>query len=85
MLYLKVLINALQSDEVKEEAKASLVACLYSHTLQEITTAADEVFTKAAGKVNRDKPAQVLFVLTSVCGFEGDPRNAATSSVPKGR
>lgn len=85
VLYLKVLINALQSDQVKEQAKTAMVGCLYGHSLGEITKAADEVFAKAPDKVHREKPAEVLVVLTNICGFEGDPTQTAPAGVPNGR
>ncbi|WP_404481458.1 hypothetical protein [Novosphingobium sp. BL-52-GroH] len=79
VLYLKVLISALQSDEVKEEAKSTLVGCLYENPLGKISEGMDKVFAENADKVHRDKPAEVFAVLAAVCGYKGDPTQPAKS------
>jgi hypothetical protein len=82
VLYLKVLISALQSDQVKEEAKSALVGCLYENPLGKISESVDKVIAENADKVHRDKPAEVFGVLTAVCGYKGDPTQPAPASVP---
>jgi hypothetical protein len=82
VLYLKVLISALQSDQVKEEAKSALVGCLYEAPLGKISEEMDKVFTTNADKVHRDKPAEVFAVLTAVCGYKGDPTQPAPAASP---
>lgn len=82
VLYLKVLISALQSDQVKEEAKSALVACLYQAPLGKITEEMDKVFAENPEKVHRDKPAEVFAVLTAVCGYKGDPTQPTPASAP---
>lgn len=82
VLYLKVLISALQSDQVKEEAKSALVACLYEAPLGKISEEMDKVFAENPEKVHRDKPAEVFAVLTAVCGYKGDPTQPSPASVP---
>lgn len=85
VLYLKVLISALQSDQIKDEAKSALVGCLYENPLGKISESMDKVFTENAEKVHRDKPAEVLAVLTAVCGYQGDPTQPAPAAAPAGR
>jgi hypothetical protein len=85
VLYLKVLISALQSDQIKQDAKSALVGCLYENPLGKISESMDKVFAENADKVHRDKPAEVLAVLTAVCGFQGDPTQPAPAPAPSGR
>jgi len=82
VLYLKVLISALQSEQVKDEAKSALVGCLYEAPLGKISEEMDKVFTTNADKVHRDKPAEVISLLTAVCGYKGDPTQPAPASAP---
>ncbi len=85
VLYLKVLIGALQSDQVKEDAKAALVGCLYENPLGKISEGMDKVIAQNADKVHRDKPAEVFAVLTAVCGYKGDPTQPAPANPTSGR
>lgn len=85
VLYLKVLISALQSDQIKGEAKSALVGCLYENPLGKISESMDKVFSQNAEKVHRDKPSEVLAVLTAVCGYKGDPTQPASAAAPSGR
>ncbi|HUD28283.1 MAG TPA: hypothetical protein VMQ93_05375 [Novosphingobium sp.] len=85
VLYLKVLISALQSDQIKDEAKSALVGCLYENPLGKISESMDKVFAENADKVHRDKPSEVLAVLTAVCGYKGDPTQPAPAAAPTGR
>lgn len=82
VLYLKVLISALQSDEVKEDAKTTLVGCLYSAPLGKITEEMDKVIAQNADKVHRDKPAELFSVMTAVCGYKGNPTQPASAAAP---
>lgn len=85
VLYLKVLIGALQSNEVKDDAKSALVGCLYGAPLGKISEEMDKVFAENAEKVHRDKPAEVFAVLTAVCGYKGDPTQPAPTNGSTGR
>jgi len=85
VLYLKVLISALQSDQVKEEAKSALVGCLYENSLGKISEGVDKVIAENADKVQRDKPAEVFAVLTAVCGYKGDPTQPSPAAPTTGR
>ncbi|WP_159976124.1 MULTISPECIES: hypothetical protein [unclassified Novosphingobium] len=85
VLYLKVLISALQSDQVKEEAKSALVGCLYENSLGKISEGMDKVIAENADKVQRDKPAEVFAVLAAVCGYKGDPTQPPPANPTNGR
>ena len=85
VLYLTVLISALQSEQIKDEAKTALVGCLYDNPLSKITDSMDKVFAENADKVHREKPSEVLAVLTAVCGYKGDPTQPAPAAAPAGR
>jgi len=86
MLYLKVLISALQSDKVEQPVKGALVGCLYNNSLGKITESMDKLIAENPGKVSRDNPNQLLSALAAVCGYQvdsGATPTAPTTSAPK--
>jgi hypothetical protein len=94
MLYLKVLISALQSDKVEQPVKGALVGCLYNNSLGKITDSMDKLIAENPGKVSREDPNQVLSALAAVCGYHpagaaagapGAPAPAPTKAAPTGR
>jgi hypothetical protein len=97
MLYLKVLISALQSDKVEQPVKGALVGCLYNNSLGKITDSMDKLIAENPGKVSRDDPNQVLSALAAVCGYRPEgaaagapgasvtPAPAPTKTAPAGR
>lgn len=92
MLYLKVLISALQSDKIEQPAKGALVGCLYNNSLGKITESMDKLIAANPGKVSRDNPNQLLGALAAVCGYEPTAAAAAQpgatpkpTSTPTGR
>lgn len=84
VLYLKVLISALQSEKVEEPAKTALVGCIYGNSLSKISDSMDKVIAENAGKVSRDNPSQLLSVMVQICGYRPQqaPASAAPSAVP---
>jgi hypothetical protein len=96
MLYLKVLISALQSDKVEQPVKGALVGCLYNNSLGKITDAMDKLIAENPGKVSRDNPNQVLSAMVAVCGYRAEgaapaagptatPTPAPKTTAPQGR
>jgi hypothetical protein len=77
MLYLKVLISALQSDKVEEPIKGALVGCLYDNSLGKITESMDKVIAENPGKIHRDNPNELLVVMAQICGYQPAPAGAA--------
>lgn len=70
---LRVLIGALQSDKVDNQAKAALIGCLYDNSLRKISDAVDKVIAANPGKINRTNPDQILSVIVGVCGYRPAP------------
>ena len=94
MLYLKVMISALQSDDIQQPVKGGLVGCLYNNSLGAITTSTNKLIVENPGKVGRDNPNQVLGALVAVCGINPDeaagapkatPAKPSSKAVPAGR
>jgi hypothetical protein len=81
MLYLKVLISALQSDKVEEPIKGALVGCLYDNSLGKITESMDKVIAENPGKIHRDNPNELLVVMAQICGYK--PAAAGAPGAPK--
>ena len=82
LLYLRVLISGLQSDNVEEPVKGALVGCLYNNSLGTITSSVDTLITDNPGKVSRDQPTQVLSAILAVCGYQAETSDAAPSGRP---
>jgi hypothetical protein len=82
MLYLKVLISALQSDKIEQPVKGALVGCLYNNSLGKITDSMEKLIADNPGKVSRDNPNQVLSALVAVCGYRAEGAAAAPSATP---
>jgi hypothetical protein len=95
MLYLKVLISALQSDKIEQPVKGALVGCVYNNSLGKITDSMEKLIAENPGKVSRDNPNQVLSALLAVCGYGAGtatagpagatPTPAPTTTTPSGR
>ena len=93
MLYLKVLISALQSDKIEQPVKGALVGCLYNNSLGKITESMEKLIAENPGKVSRDNPNQVLSALVAVCGYQPEsaagtgaaPTPAPKTTTPQGR
>ncbi|MET1754882.1 hypothetical protein ABVV53_05325 [Novosphingobium sp. RD2P27] len=85
MLYLKVLISALQADKLDQGIKGALVGCLYNNTLGTITESMDKLIAANPDKVSRDDPNQLLQALAAVCGFQPEAPTPASSDKPTGR
>ena len=93
MLYLKVLISALQSDKIEQPVKGALVGCLYNNSLGKITESMDKLIADNPGKVSRDNPTQLLSALVAVCGYQPEgaagagtaPTPAPKTTAPQGR
>lgn len=78
MLYLKVLISALQSETIEQPIKGALVGCLYNDSLGAITENMGKLIAQNPGKVSRDNPTQVLSAMLAVCGYQ--PEDTPTQS-----
>ena len=84
MLYLRVLISALQSDKVEQPVKGALVGCLYNNSLSTISGSMDKVIAQNPDKIHRDNPSELLSAMAQICGYT--PAAAAGSEkAPKGR
>jgi hypothetical protein len=87
-----VLASAMQSDKVPEGVKAALMGCIYSNKLETISDAIDKLIAANPGKVDRNKPEDLLSAMVAVCGYKGDATAPAAanpaappSGAPKGR
>lgn len=86
MLYLKVLISALQSETIEQPIKGALVGCLYNASLGTITENMGKLIAQNPGKVSRDNPTQVLSALLAVCGYDSAAaKPGAKPAAPAGR
>lgn len=87
MLYLKVLISGLQSEQVPEPVKGALVGCIYGNSLGKITESMDKVIAENPGKISRDNPSQLLSLMAQICGYKPDAAAGAapTKPAPQGR
>jgi len=87
MLYLKVLISALQSETIEQPIKGALVGCLYNESLGAITENMGKLIAQNPGKVSKDNPTQVLSAMLAVCGYRSEDApaqpGAATKPAPK--
>jgi len=82
VLYLKVLISGLQSDQVEQPVKGALVGCIYGASLGKITEAMDKLIADNPGKVSRDNPTQLLSAMLAVCGYKPEGGAAKTTPTP---
>lgn len=87
-----VLASAMQSDKVPEGVKAALMGCIYSNKLETIGDAIDKLIAANPGKVDREKPEDLLSAMVAVCGYKGDAAPPAANApakppagAPKGR
>ncbi|MBT0669107.1 hypothetical protein HT136_12120 [Novosphingobium profundi] len=84
VLYLHVLIAALESKDVEEPVKSALVGCLYNNSLGTIGKSMDGLIAQNGDKIHRDKPNEVLQAMAVVCGYRPEGKPAAPSG-GKGR
>ncbi|NWK96607.1 hypothetical protein DM806_13225 [Sphingobium lactosutens] len=75
---LRIVMTALQSNEVEQPVKNALFDCLYSNSIGEISAEADKVIAANAGKVDRKDASQMLAVIAGTCGY----RPAAAAGKP---
>ncbi len=87
-----VLASAMQSDKVPEGVKAALMGCIYSNKLETIGDAIDKLIAANPGKIDREKPEDLLSAMVAVCGYKGDAAAPAANApakppagAPKGR
>lgn len=66
---LRIVMTALQSNEVEQPVKNALFDCLYSNSIGEISAASDKVIAANAGKVDRKDASQMLAVVAGTCGY----------------
>ncbi|MEW9855460.1 hypothetical protein [Novosphingobium sp. M1R2S20] len=85
MLYLKVLISALQAEELNQGVKGALVGCLYNNTLGTITQSMDKLIAENPDKISRDNPNQLLQGLAAVCGYQPEASSSKSDGKPAGR
>ncbi|MGF7153252.1 hypothetical protein [Novosphingobium gossypii] len=82
MLYLKVLISGLQSEQVPEPVKSALVGCIYDNSLGKITESMDKVIAENSGKISRDNPSELLSLMAQICGYKPAAGAAGTAPAP---
>lgn len=74
---LRIVMTALQSNEVEQPVKNALFDCLYSNSIGEISAASDKVIAANAGKVDRKDASQMLAVVAGTCGYRPGAAAAA--------
>ncbi|HUD94438.1 hypothetical protein [Sphingobium sp.] len=80
---LRVVMTALQSNEVEQPVKNALFDCLYSNSIGEISAEADKVIAANAGKVDRKDASQMLAVIAGTCGYRPAAGKPAAKPAPK--
>ncbi|SEQ71461.1 hypothetical protein [Sphingobium sp. YR768] len=80
---LRIVMTALQSNEVEQPVKNALFDCLYSNSIGEISAQADKVIAANAGKVDRKDASQMLAVVAGTCGYRPPATKPAAKSAPK--
>ncbi|QGP80855.1 hypothetical protein [Sphingobium sp. CAP-1] len=80
---LRVVMTALQSNEVEQPVKRALFDCLYSNSIGEISAASDKVIAANPGKVDRQDASQMLAVIAGACGYRPAPSKPAPRPAPK--
>jgi hypothetical protein len=81
---LRIVMTALQSNEVEQPVKTALFDCLYSNSVGKISEATDKIIAANAGKVDRKDASQMLAVIAGTCGYRpaSGPPAAKKKSAP---
>jgi len=77
-----ILASAMQSNNVPNDVKAVLMACVYDNSIGNISQTVDKVLAANPGKIDRTKPDQMLSVMAQICGYEPKADAAAGSATP---
>lgn len=78
---LRIVMTALQSNEVEQPVKNALFDCLYGNPVGKVSEATERVIAANPGKVDRKDPSQMLAVIAGVCGYR--PPAPAGKPAPK--
>lgn len=79
-----IMASAMRSDKVGDDVKSALMGCLYTNTLEKISTAVDKVIADNPGKIDRTKPDSLLSVMAAVCGYRPQKPAAAPAAPSAG-
>ena len=80
---LRIIMTALQSNQVEQPVKNALFDCLYSNSIGEISAEADKVIAANAGKVDRKDASQMLAVIAGTCGYRPAAGKPTAKPAPK--
>lgn len=76
-LRFKVMYSAMATDKVPAPLKEALFACVYSHSVAEISNKMDQVIaSNPKAKFDASSPDQQLALMAAVCGYK-QPESAA--------
>ncbi|WP_420143219.1 hypothetical protein [Sphingobium sp.] len=78
---LRVVMTAMQSNEVEQPVKNALFDCVYSNSIGKISEATEKVIAANPGKVDRKDASQMLAVIAGTCGYR-PPAGAAPAKKP---
>ena len=78
---LRIVMSALQSNEVEQPVKSALFDCFYSNSLGKVSEATEKVIAANPGKVDRKDASQMLAVIAGTCGYR-PPAGAPPAKKP---
>ena len=81
---LQVLIGGLQSENVEDEVKTVLVACIYANSLKTISDEMASVL-EANPQLDQTQGSQLLAVMARICGYQPQPQPVADTAPVEGR
>jgi hypothetical protein len=77
---MSLLMSALNSEAVDDEVKNVLMACIYSNSMRQITTAMDKAIAANPEQFDRSDNGVMLGVMAGVCGYQ--PQAGAAGEAP---
>lgn len=79
-LIFRLFANALDNEEISMEEKNGLIGCLYSNTLETISTATGEALANNPA-IDASSPVNIYIVAAIVCGAR-EPGQASADTAP---
>jgi len=67
---MSLLMSALNSEQVEDGVKNVLMACIYSNSMRDITTAMDKAIAADPERFDRSDSGVMLGVMAGVCGYQ---------------
>ncbi len=79
---MRVMVSALQSEQVEAPVKDALFQCLYNNNFKQVSEAMAKVIAQNPGKVEKRNPDHMLGVMAGVCGYRPKAAGAAAPAGP---